>query len=94
VGIDSVGGVDPDRLDRLDRDRADMVSPAITVARPIPVVIDKNHQALESSMSLTRGKIAIRERTIPMTVRIAPILITRCARATLALPEVSGIGLA
>jgi hypothetical protein len=71
-----------------------MVSPAKTVARPTPVIIDKNHHAPESSMSLTRGKMAIKVAIIPMIVRIAPALITRCARATLAFSKVPGICIA
>jgi len=81
-------------VERDDRERADMVRPAITVARPTPVIIDKNHHALESSRSVTSGKIAISVATSPRIVRIAPARITRCARTTFALSEVSGIGLA
>lgn len=79
------------RAERAERERADMVSPARTVARPTPVIIDKNHQVPESSMSLTRGSIAIKDAIIPMIVRIAPTLITRCARVTFALTTLSGI---
>jgi hypothetical protein len=82
------------RDERVERERADMVSPARTVAKPTPVIIDKNHQTPESSISLTRGRMAIKDATIPMIVRIAPTLITRCARATLALSKVPGIRLA
>ena len=66
-----------------------MVSPTKTVARPTPVIIDKNHHVPESSMSLTRGRIAIKDAIIPMIVRIAPALITRCARVTFALTTLS-----
>jgi hypothetical protein len=80
-----------ERVERVERERADMVSPARITARPTPVIIDKNHHAPESSMSLTRGRMAIKVATSPMIVRIAPALITRCARAILGFLKVPGI---
>lgn len=66
----------------------------MTIASPTPVIIEKNHQMLGNSMSVTSGSMAMRVAPIPMIVSTAPVRKRISARLNVRDSEVADIVLA